>query len=543
MGPAASSAALKRSTSSLLAAQPKASSSNQTQDPKGNVCPPGAGPLVGKSHAPKAAASKATAAYQSAKAVVSADQPSSNSEPVLDSSSKHPTVAAPAQNGSKAQASKQTNHDVRKSSTGLGPQVASYGDAKSAETQVKPGKIHCPVNFGTISHEQRSNTAATASLFPASQPSPSGTAEIAASKGAGNTVLPSGIRPVQAGSARSFTPVVYATSGDAAKPEDQDDGIITSATIAKLASRSSAQQAKQGQQAQPGKALTMGQTASNRPNGVASSAAVTGKRKSPHTQDSSAVTGSTLPAAAVKPAIKLPPGPPQRPSATPKDPATASPQTPSPNAASPDQPGPSMRKKIRWDPEAAGVNTAAVRTRPHNADVGQHYPRTAERHASTAAAAALLVTAARGRTSQPASQALSSLAPISSAFHAQPGSRQPGQAAVSSQGAARQQGAIHKSNRDSEEGKEEAEEMQRKKSGGFATVLRGDLQWSWGVGAAIQGQFPAAFVDVMPVSAAASAGECHNFPAHAKLVLAYHAVMQSCTSYTAQAYSCCLRIA
>ncbi len=532
-GPAASSAALKRSTSSSPAAQHKESSSNLAQGPEGNVRPQGAGTPMGKCHAPKAAGSKTAATHQSAKAV-SADQPSSSAEPALDSSSKQLKAAAQAQKASKAQASKQTNRDIWKPSTEPRSQVATYGDAQLVEAHVSPGKVSHLVKSSNISHEQRSNTAANAFPHPASQASPSGTAEIALSKGAGGTVLPSGARPNQAGIARTVAPVVHATAGDAAKPDDQDDGILTSATIAKLASRSSAQQAKQGrqakqgQQAQPSKVLTKGQTTSIRPNGVAGSAAVTGKRKSPHTEDLSAVSGSTLPAVAVKPFVKLHSGPPQLPSDTSTDPATTPPQTPSPNAATPDQHGPSIWKKIRWDPETAAINTSAA----HAHSWGGSLPMPGSKPAPTTAAAASIVTAARGRTSRPASQAAPSSAAVTSALHAQSGSRQPGQ--VASQGAACQQGAIHSSTQASEEGEEEADEMQRKKSGGFATVLRGDLQWSWGVGAAIQGHFPAAFVTVMPVSAAAAAGDCHNSLADAKWASAYYAVMQSCTSYTAQ---------
>ncbi|DBA83649.1 hypothetical protein WJX77_008334 [Trebouxia sp. C0004] len=496
-GPAASSAALKRSTSSSPAAQHKESSSNQAQGPKGNVRPQGAGTSVGKCHAAKAAASKAAATYQSAKAV-SAGQPSSSSEPALDSSSKRLTAAASAQKASKAQASKQIKHDVRQPSTGLRPQVASHGAlwyAQSVKAHVSPGQVSHLAESSSISHEQRSNSAAHASLVPASQACPSSIAEIAPLKGTGNRELPSAARPIQAGIARTDAPVVHTTSQDAAKPDDQDEGIITSATIAKLASRSTAQQAKQGRQAQPGKALTMGQTSIIRPNGVAVSAAVTGKRKSPHKQELSAVSGSTSPAVSMKPSVKMWPGPAQLPSDTPKDPATTSPQTPSPNAASPDQHGPGVRKKIRWDPEAAAVNTAAA----HAAH--DFYPFPGSKPAATTPATASLDTAARGRTSQPASQAPPGSAAVTSASRAQSGLRQSGQ--VASQGATHRQDAIHNSTQSIEEGEEGGEEMQ---SGGFETVLRGDLQWSWGVGAAIQGQFPAAFVSVMPVSAAASAG-------------------------------------
>lgn len=495
---AAQAAAAKQSTSPSPAPLRKASPPSQDDDAtQEEVGPQGEAPMGKRQPNKKTAGAKAAVAGPLARPV-HAD----TVKPTLHSSNKRLKTSDEGQHASKAAPLVL----LRKPSPGV-KQLSGKGETVPVEFDDSPDTVSRRLQTYSRGHEQRMKSAANAPLFHACQLSSSGGAEPTASPGVGlrDAVLPVAGHPSSnlsraTGGTWHVSPEATAELGSqqAAASDEHLESIITSATIAKLAATSSAQQAKLSQQAklaqqaQPGNKTSDAQANDAGPPSISVSTATTGKRKSPHTQKSAVDSSSALPAVMVKPSAKLHLKPPQASVVNPADPTTTPPQTPSPSAASPDQLGSGKRKKIRWDPKMAAVNTAAVTAKDHESHATEPLPP--GKAVPGLAPTTWPVPAETGRTT-PSSATEAS---------AQSGSRQPGRGG--SWNAAQQLGGD--SSRQDSGGRKELQKKKEKQSGDLTKLLQGGLHWSWGAGAAMAGHFPAALACVTPLSSVASKGTC-----------------------------------
>lgn len=498
---ASQAAAAKQSTSPspapLHKAFPPSQDDDATREEEG---PQGEAPMGKSQPHKKTAGTKAAAAGHSSRP---ADTPSSTVKPTLNSSNKRLKVSAEGQQASKAAPLVL----LSKPSSGV-KQLTGQGDAVPVEFDDSPDTVGRRLQTYDSGHEQHSNSAANAPLFQGCQVSSSGRAEPAVSQGVGHydAMLPAAGYPAskQSRAARStghVAPLATAELGaqQAAASDEHLESIITSATIAKLAATSSAQQAKHtqqaklAQQAQPGNMMSNTQANDAGPLSSSVPTATTGKRKSPHPYKSPVDSSSALPAVMVKSSTKLHLHPPQASMGNPADPTTTPPQTPSPSAASPDQLGSGKRKKIRWDPKMTAVNTAAVTAKDHESHASEPLPP--GKAVPGAAPTTRSVPAETGRTT-PSSATKAS---------ARSGPRQPGKGGSWN---AAQQLRTGSSRQDSGGRKELQHKKKEKQSGDLTTVLQGGLYWSWGAGAAMAGHFPAALACVTPLSSVASKGTC-----------------------------------
>ena len=244
----------------------------------------------------------------------------------------------------------------------------------------------------------------------------------------------------------------------------ESPGIITSATIARLASHSATQQPMNGKSsttlpAPPGRGRVQ---ATLPPPAV-------GKRKSTeaHQQrpDSSGQGGQS-------------------------NPPLPSSQASSPSSSSPDQPAAGKRKKIMWDPQVAqsqqatGAATAQAQ-RAQQAEQAQQLPPSdglqppAAKHVQTQQSA----------PTAPCTTLNIQLPPNSSLVQPPRGARQPSQTAAQAadKQVDKQSPCKEKVGRSAGQGTEQA-------------GLDVGVTWSWGPGAAVQGRFDAALVSMMPGS-------------------------------------------
>ena len=234
------------------------------------------------------------------------------------------------------------------------------------------------------------------------------------------------------------------------EPVAESPGIITSATIARLVSHSAAQQPLNGKSSTRLHAPpSRGRVQATPPHTAA------GKRKRTDTHqlppDSSGQGGQSIPI--------LP-----------------SSQASSPSSSSPDQPAAGKRKKIMWDPQVAlsrqaiGAPTAQTQQLPPSDSLQPPAPTHAQTHQSVAPSTSLV-------NEQPPGSSL-----------VQP----PNSTQLSSQKEA--QAA------DKQVDKQNPRQEEVGRSAGRGTKQTGPevgVVWSWGPGAAVQGQFDAALISMM----------------------------------------------
>ena len=240
------------------------------------------------------------------------------------------------------------------------------------------------------------------------------------------------------------------------EPMAESPGIITSATIARLALHSAAQQPLSGKSSTMLQApLSRGRVRATPPLSAA------GKRKSTDTHqlhsDSSGLGGQS-------------------------NPTLPSSQASSPSSPSPDQPAAGKRKKIMWDPQVALSQQAAGAATAQAQQAQQAPPSN-----SLQQPASRRVQAQQSAPAAPSRSLNKQLPPSSSLVQPPIGTQEPSQAAA--QAADKQ--ADKQSPREEEAGRS---------AGGGAEQAGPEVSvaWSWGPGAAVQGRFDAALVGMMP---------------------------------------------
>ena len=243
------------------------------------------------------------------------------------------------------------------------------------------------------------------------------------------------------------------------EPVAESPGIITSATIARLAWHSAAQHPLNG------KSSTVLQAPPSRGRaGPTPPPTAAGKRKSTDTHqlqpDSSGQGGQS-------------------------NPALPSSQASSPSSPSPDQPAAGKRKKIMWDPQVAlsQQGTGAATAPAQQAQQAQQ----ASPSNSLQPPASKHVQAQQSAPAAP-SRSLNKQLPLGSSLVQPPNSAQEPSQTVA-------QAADKQPDKQSSM----AEEVERSAGGGAEQAgSEVGLAWSWGPGAAVQGRFDAALVSMMP---------------------------------------------
>lgn len=236
----------------------------------------------------------------------------------------------------------------------------------------------------------------------------------------------------------------------------ESPGIITSATIARLASHSAAQQPLNGK---PTTRLNAPPSRDRVPDTLPRAAAAKRKSTDLHQPqpDSSDQGGQS-------------------------NPTPPSSRASSPTSSSPDQPAAGKRKKIKWDPQVA-LSQPATGAATAQAQQAQQPPPSD----SLQPAASECAQTQQSAAAAPSTSISEQLPPSSSPVQPPNSIQMPTQTAAP---AADKQ--VHKES----PGEEEVERLVNGGAGQAGPEV--DVVWSWGPGAAVQGRFDAALVSMMP---------------------------------------------